>query len=333
MNTVLSPRSPFSPPPERSLPNHARHRARLLGVIGKEQRPQRRRRAAPAFAAMSVAALTIGAAVAVQQLAPGAALTPITGPPKADPVGGTPSEDRKARADRRTVPTEPRQRPAEPAPKARDLTRQETASFMQECEAMTATDFLAGFEAVLAIDLPAERRAWVPAAWLVARSGREFALCVRDGRRTMLSAGKFGSMSAKDIPSLFAAVDQRGDGFGLVTRPVTTVTVQPPHGVAQEAVLRDGFWFSPIPDPPTQTSERGSARSEDEANDGVIGINPLGTILRGYDANGTLVYDSSVDGPTVKECYTDPDGTTVVVHNGVPNSSPESCRRTLTWRR
>ncbi len=124
MNTVLSPRSPFSPPPERSLPNHARHRARLLGVIGKEQRPQRRRRAAPAFAAMSVAALTIGAAVAVQQLAPGAALTPITGPPKADPVGGnavrrpqgagrsTYGADRTSAATRRTGTEGPRPDPA-----------------------------------------------------------------------------------------------------------------------------------------------------------------------------------------------------------------------------
>jgi hypothetical protein len=340
-NSVLSQRNPRSPhgsrwpvtpPPDRRLPNHARHRARLLGVIGSEHRSRRRRSAVPALvAAMSVAVLTVGGAVTMQQLggwepalppaangAPAAAPTPSTSPTQSAEVAPF---DVAVRA---STP------PAEPAPKVRDLSRQETAAFVRACDAMAAEKFLGGFEPVVAIELPAEHRPLVPAAWLVARSGEQFALCVRDGRRTAISAGKFGSAAAKDIPSLFAAVDQRGEGFGLVTVPVTTVTVQPLGGREQQAVVRDGFWFSPL-DSQAATAARPGGDAEVDEN--LIGINPPGTILRGYAADGTVVYDSSVDGPSIQECFTDPDGKKVIVHNGVFEPTPETCRRTLSWQR
>ncbi|MEQ4207548.1 hypothetical protein [Actinopolymorpha sp. B9G3] len=329
MNTLLSP------PPERSLPHHQRRRAKLLRIIDHERAVRPRRPVVPIVAAASVAALTVGGTVVVQNI--GRVSDSGIGPAGSLPQGGTEVTEQPTSEPTSSPGGEPtgesRGKPTlaayEPAPVARELSHQETRDYLRDC-ASGAPGMFDGHVPYVGITLPEEHRPWVSASWLVTRKGREYVVCVRDGRGNPLSSSAFGSAAAKDIPHLFAPVDMRSDGFGLVTRPVATVTVQAKGEPEREAVLRNGFWFAPVPDPPGRTSQVGPESTPDE-DDLVIGINPPGTILRGYDTDGTLVYDSSKTGPTVEECYTDPDGREVIVHNGIENPTPGTCRRTLTW--
>jgi hypothetical protein len=331
MNTTL-----LSPPPERSLRDHGRHRANLLTILDHERVARPYRPVVPIVAAASIAALTVGGTAVVQQLARDGDLGPSSGlPGSGTEISGasgkpTPTPTLSRANEPTGEPTdEPPRATYEPAPVARALRPQEARDYLRDCAAQ-APGMFDGHVPYVGLTLPEERRPWVSASWLITRKGGDYAVCVRDGRGTSLSTSAFGSAAAKDIPHLFAPVDMRSDGFGLFTDPVATVTVQAEDEPERQAVLRNGFWFAPVPDPPTRTSQVGPERTPDE-DDLLIGINPPGTILRGYDADGRLVYDSSKTGPTAHECYTDPEGREVIVHNGIENPSPETCRRTLRW--
>jgi hypothetical protein len=159
----------------------------------------------------------------------------------------------------------------------------------------------------------------------------------------------YGSHTAKDIPYLFAPVDQNGNSYGRHTDTIARVTVQVDDGPEHDAIMRDGFWFHPgeedplarsveLPDdldalPDQERQERMEEIFAAAPNNGLIGI-PYGYVLRGYDASGALVYDSSVDGPSVEECYTDPQGAEVIASFDVDAPpAPSSCRPTVEWVR
>lgn len=63
---------------------------------------------------------------------------------------------------------------------------------------------------------------------------------------------------------------------------------------------------------------------------GVIGV-PPGYTYRGYDADGRLVYDSTTDGPSDEDCYSDPTGTEIV-GNRAGHSDPSECVTTHRWQ-
>lgn len=295
---------------------HERRRARLVAVVAGERRQPRRGFLAPLVAAAAVVALSVGGAAGLQLFrdspAPtGSSLAPAGKP--SDAAGPRPT------ATSAILPT----------PTALEFPPAEQAEALARC--VEPVPSWTGFEPVLGAKVapkPGPKR-WT--TWLIAQRDGERLACAL-APSSEVSAGLFGDAAAKDIPYLFALVDQRERGAGMYTGPVTRVTVQLDGEKEQDALLRDGYWFFPTedveqtnplanPTTPSNTVKPGS---------GLIGIG-LGYTLRGYDASGQVVYDSSRNGPAGRDCYTDPAGTEVLVTGQVADPTPDKCRRTFEW--
>lgn len=316
MNTVLTP------PPERELPPAARRRRRaeLVALVAADDRP-RRRFATPLLAAASVAAVTVGLAVAIPALRSDDPGTP-------DPAGQT------STGKASTTPSKSKAAP----PVVDDLTAAEMAAFWEDCRkefdapGANYADRFAEYRSVAGVRFPGKRPAGIPSAWLITVKKDNHWICIKNSRGEVLGNAGFGPGTVKDIPYLFAPVDGKGQGTGPVTLPVVRVTVQGKDTAEQEAVIREGFWFLPIDD---QRYVSWDPKTNLPTGDNhLIGV-PPGYTFRGYDAAGRLVYDSSRQGPDVRRCYTDPTGRQVLVHNGIAGGHPDpaTCRRTLTWRK
>lgn len=313
MNTVLTP------PPERDLPPAARRRRRadLVELVAADERP-RRRLGTPLLAAASVAAITVGLAVAVP------ALRGDSGP--LAPAGRT------SAVQTSSTPSKPRIKPAD----AHDLTAAEMATFWETCrkayDGQAWPEKFDDYRSVAGVRFSGKSRVDQPAAWLITVKDEQYWICIANGRGEVIGNSGFGPRTLKDVPYLFAAVDGRGQGMGVVTRPVARVTVQGEDTPEQEAVIRHGFWFVPFDDQRYISWDPKTNRPTSENN--LIGV-ATGYTFRGYDAAGRLVYNSATQGPDVRRCYTDPSGTTVEVHNGVGGGHPDpaDCRRMLAWKR
>jgi hypothetical protein len=225
-----------------------------------------------------------------------------------------------------------------PAPAVRDLTPAEQTEFRERCSYQPGVPLIpADHATVAAFRVPGEHAGDVPTAWLIARKGEQFTVCLQNSAGGMVGHTEFGPESRKDVEFLFAPVDGRGTSMGLYTTPVAVVTLQADDGPEQVAIQRDGFWFLPRAEryPPVGDHVELPPSSEvDEATPSasprrLIGLHP-GVRLRGYAADGTLVYDSATDGPAASDCYTDPQGTTILV-NAKPGDTPADCRRMLSW--
>lgn len=315
MNAVLTP------PPERDLPPAARRRRRaeLVELVATDERPSRRL-GAPLLAAAAVAAVIAALAVAVPALRDSG---PADGTGTPAPAGQTASG--RATPSRKPLP-----------PEVHDLTKAELAEFWQDCRKAYAgqpwPEPFDGYKSVAGVRFLAEQRPDQPAAWLITVKSGQYWICIANSRGEVISNSGFGPRTLKDVPYLFAPVDGRGMGMGVLTRPVVRVTVQGEDTAEREAVIRHGFWFVPFDD-------QRYVSWDDEANvptneSHLIGV-PPGYTYRGYDAAGRLVYNSAEQGPDVRRCYTDPAGTKVRVDNGVDGGHPDPsrCRRMLSWRR
>lgn len=225
-----------------------------------------------------------------------------------------------------------------PAPDARLLADDELTEAFASCQVDHLGDRhpeYDGWEPVFGVTLDDDLPAAAPTTWVAARRGDDYrADCVLGKSGEMIAGG--GEYGAKSTPALlYAIVDgQEGLGSGRFIEPVARVTVQYEEGPEQEAVLHKGFWFYPEVDPVSaafsELDDQEMRELEDALADwDLIGV-PFGYTFRGYDDAGQLVYDSSVDGPSVADCYADPTGTEFV-GSSAGHTDPAECVRTHEW--
>ncbi|HEX6195790.1 MAG TPA: hypothetical protein VFZ37_07760 [Jiangellaceae bacterium] len=224
-----------------------------------------------------------------------------------------------------------------PAPDSRLLTDDELTEAFASCQVDVLGERVPGYdgwEPVFGVTLDVDAAPGTPTMWVAARRGDDYrADCALNASGEMIGGG--GEYGAKSTPTLlYAVVDgQGGMGSGRFVEPVARITVQLEDGPEQEAVLHKGFWFYPEIDTASAWFSELDDEEQMEADVfpdwDLIGI-PLGYTFRGYDDEGQLVYDSTVDGPSVEDCYADPTGTEFV-GNHAGRTDPAECVRTHVW--
>ncbi|WP_166354406.1 hypothetical protein [Phytoactinopolyspora limicola] len=137
--------------------------------------------------------------------------------------------------------------------------------------------------------------------------------------------------------NLTALVELDDLGQGRYAAPVTHVTVQEADGPERNAITFNGFWFYPAdadPDSPDdEVDEMGESDELDSEPYPHMDL-PAGHVVRGYDAAGNLVFDSSTDSVMSDECVRDPETGFVLVYPGngiMPEPDPETCREGVVW--
>jgi hypothetical protein len=308
----------LTPPPDHEVPAGIRHRQRdeLVAIIDHESGAPRRRLGVPLLAAAAVLAVVAGLAFGVPAL---------RGDSKADPAGTAPAATKIASGNK---PAGQQIRPA----KTRDLTAAEKAAFRNQCITFTDgyQDSFASFDVIQAFEYTNTARPGMAKSWLVTRKGMDYWICSRDGYGNIATTFVFGAITEryKDLPYLFAPVDERGSNAGMYIPSVARVTVQHDGEPAAEAVLKEGFWFAPMEDAKATKDSKGRPVWPDNH---LIGVTP-GWTIRGYDGEGKLVYNSATNGPDVRKCYSNPAATEVLVINSVKHPTPASCQKMFDWR-
>lgn len=193
-----------------------------------------------------------------------------------------------------------------PAPPAEEMNAAEAEAVVREC--VDGAHDWSGFSPTFGIRLDADAEESTPTGWVIAHEGDSRLVCGVDSSGQSTGGARFGDSAAKDVPYMFAPVETKDPGFGLYTSDIARVTVQASGGPEQDAVMRDGYWFLPVEDADHVT-----------------------LALRGYDAEGDLVYDSATDGPDFSGCFTDPEGTEVVYEGDVTDPALDDCAPTYAW--
>jgi hypothetical protein len=117
-------------------------------------------------------------------------------------------------------------------------------------------------------------------------------------------------------------VNKTGAGNGTYAKPVARITIAIGTGPATEAILRHGFFFAPMKYFDTPRRDPST---------------PPTYTVRGYDANGNLIYASpKTEGELqarLDGCFTNPEGTKVVFAGGGKNGTPpvSQCARGVSW--
>lgn len=295
------------------------------------RRARRRQYAARTAVASTAAAVTIPVSIAaLDDFGPGSSVSPGMSGPAAQP---SVTENG----------TEPAQTSIVAAPPARELDEDELAEAFETCAGGVDGDGEAaesGWQPAFGITIEAEAEPGVPTTWVAARRGEDYrADCALDASGALVNGGFDTGYGVKSTPALlYALVDgQQSSSGGRYVAPVATVTVQYDDGPEQAAVMHGGFWFFPMDDNRYfwENFDDGATPEEIEQRDpavgglDLIGV-PVGYVFRGYDSTGTLLYDSSTDGPSVEDCYADPSGTEFV-GSFAGHSDPSECVLTHQW--
>jgi hypothetical protein len=156
-------------------------------------------------------------------------------------------------------------------------------------------------------------------AWVV--------LAYKSGRQDACGFNAKGQRSeyawATSGETKMAAIDKTAAGGGTYTKSITRVTIAFGDGPATEAILRNGFFFAPMPYKDTMVRPK-----PDSA--------PTYTV-RAYDADGQLVYASAKtfreQQAQLDDCYTNPEGTKVIMVFGGRQGTPpvSECKRGVAW--
>ncbi|HEX6233422.1 MAG TPA: hypothetical protein VFZ63_09855 [Jiangellaceae bacterium] len=189
-----------------------------------------------------------------------------------------------------------------PAPAVHDMTVAEMRAAFEEC--IEGADDSRSFEPVLGISI--ETDSDLPMYMLIAERGSTKMLC------DYTSAMLFGTAGVKGTPYLRGEVSSENPYFGRYTSNIDRITVQFSGEPQREAVMKDGYWYVPY----------------EEAISGTD-VMPSPAALRGYDASGELVYDSTTVDP--EACYANPEGTEIVHHGTDEDSDVKDCIRMLEW--
>jgi hypothetical protein len=223
--------------------------------------------------------------------------------------------------DRSATPTTATPTTADPTtfrdpPPSHAMSAAELSSAFAQCVNDSIPTGAEGFEPVLGrvFDESAPQRI---STWVVAhKPGGPFddlIVCAKPDADPIYSAFITESDTGTTVPYVRELVEEHvTNSFGRYTAPVVTITVAASASAPEvRAVLDRGYWFF-APEPyPLDT------------------FPPDTTIIRGYDKDGVLLFDSR----TVEEysgCLADPTGTVVVMGADL-NVPAEQCRRTYPW--
>ncbi|MEI8412136.1 MULTISPECIES: hypothetical protein [unclassified Kribbella] len=301
MNELLTRR------PERPMPpgHHEQRRQELLAAIEEETERRRRRFATPLLAAAAVLAVIAGLAFGIPALRNNAR----------PPATGTPENSL-----------------GHPPP-IRTLSATEKAAFLRQCATVFSKrasgspngnpNWFTGYQAVDGFEFTKVTDPGQTKAWLVTHSGPEGLLCGRNGAGVVSDAAPANyDDGTKPIP-LRAPVEPLTRNAGQALNRVTRVTHQAGNGPEIDAYLLHGYWFTPTPG-------RGTLLPGGPPYDPLTPLLP-GETVRGYDANGKLVYNSANQPPPWGSCYMDPSGKRVHMNNGVKTPGPKTCHPTYNW--
>jgi hypothetical protein len=203
--------------------------------------------------------------------------------------------------------------PAQPA--VEPLTKAEKNSYVKVCSGATTQSY-AVLDSFKWANPPAGtyELAWV----IIKYKSGKYAACGFDAK-----GHQTGTVAAVRGDTQTAVIEKTAAGGGTYAKPVSRVTIAFEGGPATEAVLRNGFFFAPMKWKDTLVRPK-----PDSA--------PMYTI-RGYDSQGRVVYASA---PTFREeqaqldgCYTNPEGTKVVMVFGGRKTTPpvSQCTRGVAW--
>ncbi|MEV8377396.1 hypothetical protein AB0P21_31945 [Kribbella sp. NPDC056861] len=278
-------------PPQQELPPHVleRQAAELAAIVEHEaafdDKPRRRQYAVPLIAAAAVLVTAGGLLVGLPALHDDA-------PP---------------------APTAPTTTPEAAKYPVRDLTAAEVAERKQECVSQyprSTTEkvkVLDGFEFT---DVPQTAMK----TWLILQGVPNLHVCGWDAQ------GR-GTTSYDDFPYLYSLVETVLPSVGRYTQPVVKVVVELPGQEPVQAILRQGYWFAPLPGKgPVPGGRSGFGDRGDTRYD-----------TRGYDAAGKLVYLTSRNRVSQRTCLADPTGTKVIETGESGSSDPKGCLRMLPW--
>lgn len=293
--------------PERPMPprHHEKRRRELLDAIEAEAELPRRRSAIPLLTAAAVLAVIGGLAFGVPALRDNAP-APATGTSE---DGGT--QDGIGRK-----------------PAVRTLSTTEKAAFLRQCEiainkrATGTPNWFMGYKVVDGFEFTKVSDPGQTKSWLITHSGSSGVLCGRNGAGVISDAVLGTYPDGTKMTALRAPVQPMTRNAGKVLDRVARVTRQAGNGPEVDALLLRGYWFTPTPG-----HDRLLGGPPDD------GLTPLlpGETIRGYDANGKLVYNSADEPPAQGSCFMDPSGKTVHVNNGVKNPGPKTCRPMYNW--
>jgi len=154
-------------------------------------------------------------------------------------------------------------------------------------------------------------------AWVAAYGAGTWIHCAFNQAGAIVSGG-----GAEPEVGQYDVVRSIGPGNGAYLKSVARITVTPYDHEPVEAVLRHGFYYAPVSSVTIPGAKSGST--------------PRPYVVRGYDADGNLVYT----GPETEEeaeaiyavCYADPTGKKYVWTGEVkPVPAPRDCHRGLSW--
>jgi hypothetical protein len=285
MNTQLTP------PPDHDLRPavRARQRDELVAIVDHESATSTpRRRLVPLLAAAAVIAVTAGIAVGVPLLRDDQA-----------PIAGTNS-----------AVTEP---VVQPLPVA------EQVKYMNLCKKDGQPGEPKLIDSFQWTNPSSDIRT---VSWVVVRRGAVLQACGFDaeGQRSEMGLAASGTIQEAAIQVPVKQGD--GVGAGTYTKIVARVTVASGTEPASDAILRQGFIFSP--------KKWVDVRSQTNLD------SPLVYTVRGYDAAGKLIFESPKTHRDLEAfyaaCYTDPAGKKVVIPSANPSTdTPGKCKRGVAW--
>jgi hypothetical protein len=284
-------------PSEHDLRPSTRERQRdeLIAIVGHESHEGTpRRRVVPLVAAAAVLALTAGLAVGIPVLRDQNRGLPVNGSVKKQ----TDVEELNA-ADKARFGAacgkllELRSGPKSTAPQP------------------VAYEVLDGFR------FPYAKASTHTPVWVVVKSKSEWITCGIDklGKiRQQLFLGEDQTLY-QPVNNLWLT------GGGVYDKSIARITVKVGTRPPLDAVLRNGYFFAPVP----YVRVRGP-HSDSTA---------IPTVLQGYDAAGKLVYTSPrTDGEfhaRRKACYVDPNGKLVAWMSNNPHPDLKTCRKSIIW--
>jgi hypothetical protein len=150
--------------------------------------------------------------------------------------------------------------------------------------------------------------------WVVIKSAGSWIPCGFDAKGNLNS----GFPQGRD-QDLYRPIELRGIGSGAYAAQIKRITVAVGNQEPVEAVLRNGYYYSAVP----------YVRLRGPHSDST----PRVYVVRGYDADGKLVYTSPrTDGEVHAQsntCYVNPSGKVIVWVT--PHPDPKTCRKSYVW--
>ncbi|WP_020392675.1 hypothetical protein [Kribbella catacumbae] len=283
-----------TPPPEYDLRPSTRDRQRdeLIAIVGHESHEgEPRRRFVPLAAAAAVLALTAGLAIGVPALRNQGSEPAVNGPSRGPAVEALNEAD-KARYGKDCAEKNQHQKPGLPPQ-------------------------VEPYQVVDAFRFPKARPTTHTATWVVVHTKLDgWSVCGIDSSGKILQGLTFGQDQ-----TMYRALETYIVGAGPYDKSIARITINVGTRPPMEAVLRNGFYFAPVP----YVRVRGP-HSPSTA---------IPVVARGYDAAGKLVYTSPrTDGEfhgNRNACYVDPNGKLVAWMSDNPRPDPKTCKRSYIW--